>query len=167
MNNSTVEYKKEVANLFAEKGKIIYDQVLSKINNISSSLLEFNQKFTNHVKNLEQGRSSLIDLTERHKSLDKFIMSSLNTVQEDIMTIYAKTSNRMKSNLNKLTKETKGYLSNLKAAIILLESSKIPIKEKLNLFQTENKELQKTVKDLRSEKQDLLNKIKKLEKGGD
>jgi len=166
MNNSTVEYRNEVANLFAEKGKNIFDQVLSKINNISSSLVEFNQKFTNHIKNLEQGRSSLIDLTERHKSLSKFILSSLNTVQEDVMTIYAKSTNRMKGNLNNLNKETKGYLSNLKAAIILLESSKIPIKEKLNSVQNENKELHKVVKDLRSEKHDLLNKKKKLEKGG-
>jgi len=73
----------------------------------------------------------------------------------------------MKSNLNNINKDTKGYLSNLKAAIILLESSKTPLKDKLNSIQNENKELQKVIKDLRSEKQDLQNKIKKLDKGGD
>jgi len=166
VNNSTAEYKNQITNLFAEKVKSIFDQVLKKINNLSSSLLEFNQKFTNHVKNLENGRSSLINLTEKHNSLDNYIQSSLNTAQEDVMTIYKKSTSRMKTNLNNITKETKGYLSNLKAAIILLESSKTPIKEKLNSIQTENKELLKTVKDLRSEKQDLLNKIKKLEKEG-
>ncbi|GAH25169.1 unnamed protein product, partial [marine sediment metagenome] len=106
-----------------DKGKKRFDQLMSNINNLSSSLLEFNQKFTNHIKNLEQGRSSLADLTERHKSLDKFIQSSLNTEQEDVMTIYKKSTSRMKSNLNNINKDTKGYLSNLKAAIILLESS--------------------------------------------
>jgi predicted nucleic acid-binding Zn-ribbon protein len=48
-----------------------------------------------------------------------------------------------------------------------LESSKTPIREKLNSVQNENKELKKVVKDLKSEKRDLLNKIKKLEKGGE
>jgi chromosome segregation ATPase len=140
---------------------------MSNITGLSSSLLEFNQKFTNHIKNLEQGRSSLTDLTERHKSLDKFIQSSLNTEQEDVMTIYKKSTSRMKTNLDNINKDTKGYLSNLKAAIILLESSKTPIKDKLNSIQNENKELQKAIKDLRSENKDLLNKIKKLDKGGE
>ena len=167
LENSTVENKNEILNLFAEKGKNIFDEILNKINDVSSSLIEFNQKFTNLVKNLEQGRSSLVELTERHKSLGKFIQSSLNTVQEDVMAIYTKSTRRMKSNLNNIDKDTKGYLSNLKAAIILLESLKIPIKGKLNSLQTENKELQKVVKDLRSENKDLLNKLKKLEKGGE
>lgn len=167
LSNSTMQYKNKITDLFAEKVKNKFDQVLNKINNISTSLLEINQKFTNHIKNLEQGHSSLMDLTERHKSLDKFIQSSLNTVQEDVMTIYAKSSSRMKASLNNLYKDSKGYLSNLKAAIILLEGSKVPIREKLNSFKTENKELQKSVKDLKSERQDLLNKINKLEKGGD
>ncbi len=167
VNNSTVEIKNQISNLFAEKVKKIFDQIMNKMNTVSSSLLEFNQKFTNHIRNLEQGYSSLINLAERHKSLDKFIQSSLNTVQEDVMTIYAKSTRRMNTSLNNLNKETKGYLSNLKAAIILLEGSKISIKEKLSLVQTENKELQKVVRDFKSEKQDLLKKIKKLEKGGE
>ncbi|MHA1985304.1 MAG: hypothetical protein ACW98D_01575 [Promethearchaeota archaeon] len=167
VNNSIMEYKNQITNLFADKGKDIFDQLMSNITGLSSSLLEFNQKFTNHIKNLEQGRSSLTDLTERHKSLDKFIQSSLNTEQEDVMTIYKKSTSRMKTNLDNINKDTKGYLSNLKAAIILLESSKTPIKDKLNSIQNENKELQKAIKDLRSENKDLLNKIKKLDKGGE
>jgi len=167
VSNSTVEIKNKIGKLFADNGKKIFDQVLSKINNVSSGLLELNQKFTNHLNNLEKGRSSLIDLTEKHKSLDKFIQSSINTAQEDVITIYAKYSNRIKANINNLNKEIKGYLSNLKAAIILLESSKAPIRDKLNSMQNENKELKKVVNDLKSENRDLLSKIKKLEKGGE
>jgi proteasome lid subunit RPN8/RPN11 len=167
LRNSSGESRSEIANLFAEKGKSMFDPVLNNISSISSSLSEFNQKFSNLIRNLEQGRSSLSDLTERHKSLDKFIQSSINTVQEDIITTYANSTHKMKTTINNLNKETKGYLSNLKAAIILLESLKTPIKEKLNSMQTENKELQKTVKDLRSENKNLLNKIKKLERGGE
>ena len=72
----------------------------------------------------------------------------------------------MKGNLNNFDKETKRFLSNLKAAIILLESTKTPIKSKLKTLQEETKELQKSIKELKNEKQQLLNQIKKLEKGG-
>lgn len=90
----------------------------------------------------------------------------MNTVQEDILTSFNKKVSKIKGNLNNLNKETKSYLSDLKAAIILLESSKNPIKIKLKTLQTENKDLQKTVKDLRSDNQELLDKIKKIEEGG-
>ena len=83
------------------------------------------------------------------------------------MPVFNKKVSKIKGNLNNLYKETKNYLSDLKAAIILLESSKNPIKNKLSTLQTENKELQKTIKDLRAENQELSNKIKKLEKGGE
>jgi chromosome segregation ATPase len=72
----------------------------------------------------------------------------------------------MKGNLNNFDKETKTHLSNLKAAIILLENSKTPIISKIKTLQDENKELQKSIKELKNEKQQLLNQIKKLEKGG-
>ncbi|MHA2281131.1 MAG: hypothetical protein ACXAC5_09795 [Promethearchaeota archaeon] len=167
VDESTEIYRDQIKNLFAEKSQEKFDRLENNINTISSNLLEFNQKFTNNIKTIEKSRDSMTNLTERYKSLGKFIQSSLNTAHEDVMTIYTKSTNRAKGNLNNLSKETKGYLSNLKAAIILLESLKNPIKEKLSSTRTENKELQKTIKDLRSEKQSLMNKIKKLEKGGE
>ncbi|MHA2181593.1 MAG: hypothetical protein ACXAAH_09235 [Promethearchaeota archaeon] len=167
VSESTEKYRDQVVNLFVEKSQEKFGLLVNKITDISSNVLEFNQKFTNNIKTLEQSRDVMIGLPERYKSLDKFIQSSLNTIQEDIITTYTKSTNKEKANLNKLYKETKGYLSNLKAAIILIESLKNPIKEKFNTAQSENKELHKIVKDLRSEKQDLLNKIKKLEKGGE
>ncbi|MHA1932014.1 MAG: hypothetical protein ACW96X_05710 [Promethearchaeota archaeon] len=167
VSKSTEIYQNQIANLFVDKGQEKFDQILNKINNISSNVAEFNQKFTNHIKALEQSRDLMVGLPERYKSLNKFIQGSLNTAQEDIMTTYTKSTNKAQAKLNNIFKETKGYLSNLKAAIILIESLKIPIKEKLDTAQTENKELHKIIKDLRSEKQDLMNKLKKLEKGGE
>ncbi|MHA2036751.1 MAG: hypothetical protein ACW98X_09980 [Promethearchaeota archaeon] len=167
VSKSIEEYKDQITFLFTEKGQIVFDQLMNNINPLSSKILDFNQKLTNHIKALEQSRDALIGLTEKNKSLDKLIQASLNTAQEDVMTNYSKSTNRMRTNLNNSNKEAKGYVSNLKAAIILLESLKTPIKEKLSSTQSENKELQKTIGDLRSEKRDLLKIIEKLEKGGE
>jgi proteasome lid subunit RPN8/RPN11 len=141
-------------------------QLLEKAEKVSISLSEFNNNFLNNIKNLNGRNSALKKYTEKYKSIDKLIQSDLNTVQEDLLASFNKKSGKIKGNLINLYKETKNYLSDLKAAIILLESSKNPIKSKLSTLQTENKELQKTVKDLRAENQELSNRIKKLEKGG-
>ncbi|MFW9895148.1 MAG: hypothetical protein ACFFD7_05020 [Candidatus Thorarchaeota archaeon] len=166
VRNSVENYKDQIIPIFTEKIQQIIVQIKERFDNSSSNLVELTQKYSNHLKTLEQGCNALNGLKEKQNSIDKFIQSNLNTAQEDVITAHSKSTNRMKSTFNNLNKETKGYLSNLKAAIILLESLKNPIKEKLNSAQSENKELQKIVGELRSENQSLKIKIKKFEKEG-
>ena len=166
VHNTREDYIKQLELLFKEKINVIYDQLLNKINKLADKLLNFNQKFSNQIENQQNVFSKLNNLTEGYRSVDNYIQSNLNTVQEDILTEFSKKVRGMTGNLNRISKDTKSYLSDLKAAIILLGSSKVSIKSKLTTIQAENKDLQKTVKELRSKNQDLLNKIKKFEKGG-
>jgi proteasome lid subunit RPN8/RPN11 len=146
---------------------ISFSQLLEKVEKGSNGIVEFNKNFSNNIKSLNGGSNALKKYTEKYKSIDNLIKSDLNTVQEELLTNFNKKVSKIKGNLITLYKETKNYLSDLKAAIILLESSKNPIKNKLSTLQSENKELQKTIKNLRAENQVLSNKIKKLEKEGD
>ncbi len=163
VNNSKEGYKNQIDLLFKDNP---ISQIIEKNTNISNSITEFNNIASNNLKNLEKTGNALKKYTESYKSIDNLIQSNLNTLQEDFLTNFNKKINKIKGNINTLNKETKNYLSDLKAAIILLESSKNPIKIKLETLQTDHKDLQKTVKDLKSQNQELLDKIKKLEEGG-
>jgi len=164
VKKSKEESINQIRSSFEDKG---FTQLLEKMEKISNNISKFNDNFSNNIKSLNGGSIALKKYTEKYKSINNLIQSDLNTVQEDLLTSFNKKVSKIKGNLNNLYKETKNYLSDLKAAIILLESSKNPIKNKLSTLKTENKELQKTVKDLRAENQELSNKIKKLEKGGE
>ncbi|MFX1374797.1 MAG: hypothetical protein ACFFA0_03190 [Promethearchaeota archaeon] len=164
ISNSKEQYKNQIDMLF---DVMVFNQIIEKIERISNNLLEFNKNFAANLENLKGGSSAVKNYTNKFKSIENLILSNLNTVQEDLLTSFNKKISRIRGNFNNLTKEAKNYLSDLKAAIILLESSKNPIKNKLETLLTENKELQKTIKELKSENQELLNKIKKVEKGGE
>ncbi|MFX0029221.1 MAG: hypothetical protein ACFE8B_08425 [Candidatus Hermodarchaeota archaeon] len=161
---SKTEYPNQISSSFQEE---IFNQLLNKIEELSNSLLEYNTNFSNNLSNLSKGSIAIKSYTDKYKAIDELIQSNLTTLRENLLTSFNKKLNKIKGNFNNLYKETKNYLSDLKAAIILLESSKNPIMNKINALQTENKDLQKTIKDLRAENQDLLGKIKNLEKGGE
>ncbi|MFW9940302.1 MAG: hypothetical protein ACFFFT_04625 [Candidatus Thorarchaeota archaeon] len=163
INESKEDYKNQIDLSFQDNP---INQIIGKNTDISNSIMEFNNVFSNNIENLEQGSNTLRKYIESYISVDNLIQSNLNTLQEDSLTNFNKKINKIKGSINTLNKETKSYLSDLKAAIILLESSKNPIKIKLETLQTEHKELQKTIKDLKSQNQELLDKIKKLEDGG-
>ncbi|MFW9822269.1 MAG: hypothetical protein ACFFE4_05015, partial [Candidatus Thorarchaeota archaeon] len=161
------DYKTRINILFNEKIQATFSPIINKIEAISSKISDFNEGLSNQIISQEGGISSLNSLTEGYRTINNLIQSNLDTKKEELLTDFSKKINRIKGNLNNLNNDTKSYVSDLKAAIILLESSKNPIGSKLKTMQTESKEYQKTIKDLKSEHQQLLNKIKKLEKGGD
>jgi prefoldin subunit 5 len=75
--------------------------------------------------------------------------------------------NKVIGNFINLSKDSKSFLSDLKAAIILLESSKNPIKNKLDTLEVENKTLQKSLAELKKTNKELQKKIEKYERGED
>ncbi|MHA2393718.1 MAG: hypothetical protein ACXAEX_17415 [Promethearchaeota archaeon] len=167
ISKASEEYENQINKLFQEKIQTIVSPFLNGLASISSNISDLNQKLSNQINNQESGFSTLTSLTEGYSAIDSLIQSNLSTKQGESLTDFSKRINRMKGNLNNLNKDSKSYLSDLKAAIILLESSKNPIENKLKTLQTENKEYQKNIQDLKSENQQLLTKIKKLEKGGE
>ena len=161
------EFGTKINILFEEKSHLLYKNLQDDLIKVSSDLEDLINKNSNHLEMQDKGLSKLNSLIERYRSLDNFIKSNLNTALEDIISSFGKSTNKVKGNFTSLGKETKSYLSSLKAGIIMLESSRTSIKNKLDRLQTENKELQKSVKDLRDEKQGLLKEIKKFEKKGE
>ncbi len=166
ITNSKEVFETQIETKFKEKTQSLMNAIINNLDSVSSNLSEFNQQFVTHFEDQKSGISKLSNIIERYKSVENFIKSNLSTVQEDFFTKFAKKISKMKGNLNNFDKETKTHLSNLKAAIILLENSKTPIISKIKTLQDDNKELQKSIKELKNEKQQLLNQIKKLEKGG-
>ncbi|MHA2121689.1 MAG: hypothetical protein ACW990_10840 [Promethearchaeota archaeon] len=166
VKHSKGDFEIQIEKRFTEKTQSLVTPIINELDTISTNLSEFNKQFITHFENQKSGITRLSSIIENYKSVDNFIKSSLSTVQDDFFTKFVKKISKMKGNLNNFDKETKTYLSNLKAAIILLEGSKNPIKSKINTLQDENKELRKSIKELKNEKQQLLSQIKKLEKGG-
>ena len=80
--------------------------------------------------------------------------------------LLTKSINKVIGNIVNFGKDSKSFLSDLKAGIILLESSKNPINSKLETLEVENKNLHKTIAELKKEIEQL-KKEENNEKGGD
>jgi len=167
MENALIKVEKEVNDqltlLFQERIMTTLSNNLNLINDRVKNITETNDLAHLYLKKLEDNNQNLVHLSEKIKSLESITINKLTELQEEFSGKFSKNSNKIVGNLINLNKDTKSYLSDLKAAIILLESSRPPLEEKMKLLETENKELQQNVKDLKIENQDLSSKIKKLE----
>lgn len=70
------------------------------------------------------------------------------------------------SKFESLEDESKKLLSDLKAAILVLEGSKDPITQKIDRLEMDKKNLHEKLKEIRTENTELLKKVKDLEKEG-
>jgi hypothetical protein len=73
-------------------------------------------------------------------------------MQKETSDVSSKKQSKALGILAELNKKSQKFLTNMKAAVLILESTKTPIFEKIDK--------------LESEKKQLLSKIKELEKGG-
>ncbi|GAH57271.1 unnamed protein product, partial [marine sediment metagenome] len=173
--DSDQEYFRDIFNNIKtdleEQFNVLFEQ---KINdNLNSKFTKFNEQTEvltkNNVKGLEcsdilkQQKSVLESLSDKLGSIKNLTPEILNKSIEDSSEKFTKNTNKVIGNFINLNKETKNFLSDLKAAIILLESSKTPLQNKLATQDVEIKTLQKNITELKKENQDLLNKIEKLE----
>lgn len=173
--DSDQEYFRDIFNNIKtdleEQFNVLFEQ---KINdNLNSKFTKFYEQTEvltkNNVKGLEssdilkQQKSVLESLSDKLGSIKNLTPEILNKSIEDSSEKFTKNTNKVIGNFINLNKETKNFLSDLKAAIILLESSKTPLQNKLATQDVEIKTLQKNITELKKENQDLLNKIEKLE----
>ncbi|MFX0007076.1 MAG: Mov34/MPN/PAD-1 family protein [Candidatus Hermodarchaeota archaeon] len=153
--------------LFEQQIKGIMLKLLNNISENIDKLTAINTKGLKVSDNLEQK----IDTIENLKnSIDIIEDSTLNILKkefDELSESYNKNLNKIIGNFINLGKDSKSFLSDLKAAIILLESSKNPIQDKLDTLQVENKTLQKNIAELKEEKEELQKKLNNFEKGGD
>jgi hypothetical protein len=139
---------------------VILNQFTEKID----KLAEINTNNLESSENLDEQIIILEGLSKNISSMENAMIENLNSGIEDLSGNLTKNANKVIGNLINLSKESKNFLSDLKAAIILLESSKTPLQNKLDTQVIEIKTLQKTISDLKSNNQNLITKIEKLEK---
>ncbi len=140
------------------------NNILSQFNEQKEKLTEINSIALRSTKSLDEQKNILESLTENFKSIENKTLDTLNINLEGTSGKFIKENNKIIGNFINLNKEAKNFLSNLKAAIILLESSKTPLQNKLETQNIEIKALQKTIAELKNNNESLLKKIGKLEK---
>ncbi|MFX1387470.1 MAG: hypothetical protein ACFE9M_09660, partial [Promethearchaeota archaeon] len=133
---------------------------IDKLTEINNAGLEVSETLNEKVKIVE-------NLTTHIKSIESSSIDSLKKQIEDLTGLFIKNANKVIGNYINLSKDSKSFLSDLKAAIILLESTKNPIKNKLDTLEIENKTLQKSITDLKNQNEELLRKVENYEKGGE
>ncbi|MFX1296729.1 MAG: hypothetical protein ACFFD2_17970, partial [Promethearchaeota archaeon] len=141
------------------------NQDIKSLKETLENLIQLNQKGSIFIEKLKNEKNSLNNIIEKINSINDSVNDKLNNIQDDFLNKLSKNTNKIVGNFINLNKDTKSFLSDLKAAIILLESSKTPILNKVKTLETENKNLQKDLSELKRENQDLLNKLKKFEGG--
>ena len=150
--------------MFEQKIDDNFDILLRQFSEQIEILTKTNDQGLKSSESLNQQNSILESLSQNVNSIGDLTADKLDKSIIDLSGNFTKNANKIIGNFINLNKETKTFLSNLKAAIILLESSKTPLRNKLDTQEAEIKTLQKTITELKKDNQELLNNIEKLQK---
>ncbi|MFX1574101.1 MAG: hypothetical protein ACFFB0_15260 [Promethearchaeota archaeon] len=164
-NQFILDLKDQLNSLFETKLK---DSLGEMVSSFEQTIDQFTKIETNTSLLSEKLKSQFTSLnknSEKIRTIENETFEKINSLQEELLAKIIKSTNKIVGNFINLNKETKSFLSDLKAAIIVLESSKTSIKNKIDILENENKSLQKDIKDLKTENENLLKKLKKLEGG--
>ena len=165
VNLLKAELKNQLSELLEIKLRNSLGRWLNSFEQTIEQLAKIGTKTSLYSEKLKSQISALNNSSEKIRSIEEITLDKLNSLQEEFLGKVTKNTNKIVGNFINLNKETKSFLSDLKAAIIVLEGSKNPIKNKINTLETENKNLQKDIKDLKGENENLMKKLKKLEGG--
>jgi len=164
------EFKKQIdqhiQNLFNEKLKFSVEQIGFMFESCDKLIANMNTVNQECVKSLKRGNEIAENLSKIIMPSEKRITSKLEESKTKTTENFKKKIVNLENSITNLNKETKKILSNLKAAILVLEGSKEPIFNKIEKLENEKKNLLSNIKEIKSEKQDLMNQIKELKKGG-
>lgn len=163
-NNIKIELDDQFKLLIKQKIDNSFDPLLKQFNEQIEILAKTNLQGLESSESLNQQNSILESLSQNINSIGGLTADKLDKSTGALSENFTKNANKIIGNFINLNKETKSFLSNLKAAIILLESSKTPLQNKLDTQKAEIKTLQKNITELKKDNQDLLNKIEKLQR---
>jgi hypothetical protein len=166
-NQIKIELEEQFNIIFEQKLKDALLNILNLINENRERLTEINNDKSVSSESLEQKIKSIENIIQTINSMQNSTTDVLKDEIEKLSTLFTKNVNKVIGNLINLGKDSKSFLSDLKAGIILLESSKNPLSNKLDTLEVENKTLHKSITDLKKKNEELLKKIEKYEKGGD
>ncbi|MFX1389751.1 MAG: hypothetical protein ACFE9Z_06810 [Promethearchaeota archaeon] len=166
-NQIKIELEEQFNIIFEQKLKDVLLNILNLINENREKLTEINNTRSISSESLEQKIKSIENMIQTINSMQNLTIDVLKDEIEKFSALFTKSVNKVIGNLINLGKDSKSFLSDLKAGIILLESSKNPLSNKLDTLEVENKTLHKSIADLKKKNEELLKKIEKYEKGGD
>lgn len=155
-----------IENLFNEKIKFSVEQIGFMFENCNKLIEDIDKSNQECLDLLKRGNQITENLSKIIMPSEKRIASKLEEDRIKITENFKKKVSSLENSVTNLNKEAKKVMSNLKAAILVLEGTKEPILNKIEKLENEKKNLHSNIKDLKSENQDLLNQIKKLKKGG-
>ena len=145
------EFKEKLNSTIEKRMKTVLEEISAKYNNAVDKIVEI--KNINTIEKIENSQLSLNRLLEQINNFNSKFSENLKESLRNIEENTRKRNNKIYGNLTNLNKTTKSFVSDLKAAVLILERTKISISER--------------VKRLETEKTELLLKIKNLEKGGE
>jgi len=119
-----------------------YDEWNSKIMNLNGSL-------TKNLENLEMLENSLNTLSNKINSIKDATLDKIKKMQKETSDITSRKHGLMKNSISDLQKNSQKFVTNLKAAVLILEGTKAPILEKIDKLESEKKELLLQIKELK------------------
>jgi len=155
LNNIIKEFNdsliKQMEDLFTLKFKPLLERIISNFEKSLENLNSIADKSDILAQNFDQNYATLDELSKIIEPSKTRIKGGIESNNERIFENFKKKLKSIEGNFSNLDKVSKHLLSDLKAAILVLEGSKDPILNK--------------IEKLENEKKDLLNQIKQLKKG--
>jgi len=137
---------------FKEKFETLKKDFSKDYDEWSERIINLNGNLTKNLENIEKLENSLVTLSDKILSIKDATLEKVKKMQKETSDLSSKKHGIIKNTLSNLQGNSHKFVTNLKAAVLILEGTKAPILEKIN--------------NLESEKKELLLKIKDLEEGG-
>jgi proteasome lid subunit RPN8/RPN11 len=161
------ELEERIILLFNKKLKDTIEGILNSFNENVEKLKEINSTIQGSSESLDKQINIVENLSKSIDLIESSTLNELNSQIESVSGTFTKNINKIIGNFINQNKDAKSFISDLKAAIILLENSKNPVQNKLDTLEIENKTLQKSIAELKAQNEKLLDKIKNLETKGE
>jgi len=147
------EFVHEKLNIsFKEKFETLKNDFSKDYDEWSSKIMNLNGNLTKNLENLEKLENSLKTLSDKILSIKDATLEKIKKMQKETSDLTSKKHGLIKNTMGNLQNNSQKFVTNLKAAVLILEGTKAPIFEK--------------IEKLESEKKELILKIKELEQGG-
>jgi len=160
--------KERIKLYFNEKLIPSINQIITTFNESLATIAEIDESNKEVVKKLENNIIQLWDVSNALEPSKVKITEEINNLQEKALGSAKKRAKNIDTTYSNLDKDTKDILSDLKAAILILEGSKDPIMKKIEKLENEKKNLHRTIQELKSEKEEILEKVNnKNQEGGE
>jgi len=170
----------QIDTLFEEKIKIIYSKSLNSFDQVSTELININEKSITSSQKIEQQLKSLENVFKNVNSIEKSTSENLERINKKIFENFKEKVNQISNSFKELAKNANSFLDELDKSISLLEKSKQSLKNKINQNLETNQKLKEEIEQVKNdnnalkvqlenskgENKDLLKQIKKLEKNG-